>query len=228
MEKNKFTVKRDLEISFVVKIHNYVAGLLGRKDLLRGFCAKSGIDYKPKVGHKYVLPDSFLIEHDELKYLGNIRDKDILGFYVEYKNCQFEIGKQIGETRGDIAIQDERIEMTRNKLKKLQGSVTGARDPQLKIKLQNDVGLAKTALNNEKAEGERLTARLDGLEAELVNNQKNWRKQVEMIDSLFEQQKGRFVRSISKKVRVLLNFTDFKSELPAYSDSVKQIIEGEY
>ncbi len=220
-------VARDYDVSIWVKLHNYSVGRSGRKDLLRKFCADNGIDYRPKQGHKYHLPENYLIEHKELDYLSDIRDKLILNFYDDYRDAQNDNLTKQNSYKSRIESQNKIIEDCKARLKKNQGFLRRVKTPIDQIHYENVVASIKTRIQNEKQDKNMLENSLSALETEFKANLQNWNKQVEIIEKLLNIRCKNFEKNISKQIRKKLNFADFHSQFNEYSDEVKKILKGE-
>ena len=227
MDNYKYIVK-NLDLSSRIKLHNYFSGRFGRKDLLKDFCAKNGIDYKPIKGHKYKLPEVFLIHHGELKYLGDIRDKVILANYERYLIIQKDNVREVQSLLGSIKNQKEIIEDHKERLTTRKRQLANVKDPLERIHLQSTVAELATSIANESDELTRLESNLNEHYSILNENTSNWIKQIEIINSAFAIRKEKFNRNISRKIIKELNFTHCISEFPDYSDSVKAILKGGY
>lgn len=226
MEDCKYTAK-DCNIKLYIKIHNYLAGVFARKDLLKEFCENNGIDYKPIKDRKYKTPSQYIFSHSEAKYLSGIRDKIILVFYEEYKNKQIGLLQASRDIEKDINVEEDILEAAKEELSKHRNSLKSAKDPQIKITLQNLIETTKTKIENGKIQ---LANKIqEGKEYELLykTNIEDWCKQVDIIDNVYSIQKSRFDKSASRKISKYLNYTKVYSEVSDYSDSVKQIIKGE-
>lgn len=228
MADHKF-IAQNKDVNILVKLHNYVASLFGRKDVLKDFCVKSGIDYKPIKNKKYNLPSTqYVIEHDELTYLGDIRDKSILALYEKYVDCQLETEKECRAIKNNCKIQEEIVQSAKDEKQRLENKKKSATKPIMKVKLADSIGVIKTKIINETRDLTELENQYDAEATILETNRKNWLKQLEIIDTLFQLRKERFDKSISKKIRKHLGFTNCHSYLPDYNDSVKATLKGEY
>lgn len=218
---------KDCDIKLHIKIHNYFAGLFSRKDLLKEFCENNGIDYKPIVGQKYKTPSEYLFSHREIKYLAGIRDKIILAFHEEYKKEQINILQAQREAQSDIAVQKEILEANKEELAKHRNELRSAKDPLTRITLQNKIETEKTKIENGKIQLANREQELKEYNVSFKNNMDNWNKQIDIINNAFEMQKSLFDKNASRKISKYLNYTKVHSNYEDYSDSVKQIIQGE-
>ena len=209
-------------------IHNYVAGLFARKDVLKDFCSKSGIEYKPKPGHKYVVPSEYLLEHTEIKYLSGLRDKKILIFYEDYLKQQTGILREQKTIRGEAEVQDQIIEAASKDFAKKETSLKDAKDPQARITLQNLTELARTKVNNAKLAKTELETKLAECDTMIAANFKNWEKQVDIINKAFDIRRSRFEKNASKRLMRILNYTGTYSKLDDYAESVSKIVKGDF
>lgn len=222
-------VARNYEFSNYVKLHNYLAGLLGRKDFLREFCSRNGIDYKPIEGKKYVMPANYLIEHRELRFLNGIRNKVIASFYDDYEDIQLTNLKAQRENTEEIERQKEIIQEAKNQCDYYRAKLTEAKRKKNSISIihfQSMLSSQKVKIKNEKNHLLPLEAEKKNLERKYVLNCENWKKQLELLDDSFNDRKMRFEKNVSKRVREHLNYTEFYSELGDYSESVKTVLEG--
>ena len=227
MEEYTFIAK-DFEVSLYVRFHNFIAGFFDRKDLLKEFCTKNAIDYKPQKDKKYKLPDSYLIEHGELKYLAGVRDKIILSFYERYKAAQdlnFQESKRLDAEIDNIKdiIEDYKIKLATRKKQ-----LASTKDPLERIHLQDAIGGLETSILNEKSNLASLESDLEQHRNLIKSNIKSWEKQIDIVNNIFAIRKEVFNRNLSRKVVKYLNFTKFYSRYQDYSDSVKQILKGEF
>ncbi len=222
-------VARDYEFSNYVKLHNYFAGLFGRKDFLRVFCSRNGIDYKPVKGKRYVMPANYLIEHRELNFLNGVRNKIVASFYDDYEDIQLMNLKAHREKVEEIKQQNEIVQEAKNQNDYYRAKLTEAKRKKNSISIihfQSMLSSQKVKIKNEKNRLPALEAEKKDLEKKYVLNCENWKKQLEVLDNSFNDRKMRFEKNISKHVRDRLNYTEFYSELGDYSESVKTILEG--
>lgn len=227
MEEYTFTAK-DFDVSLYVRLHNFFAGFFSRKDLLKEFCAKNAIDYKPKKDKKYKLPDSYLIEHGELKYLAGVRDKIILAFYEHYKKTQDANLQESKRLSGEIDNLKDIIDDYKIKLTTRKKQLASTKDPLERIHLQDAIGGLETSITNDKNNLATLETEYEAHHNLQKSNLKSWEKQIDIVNNIFSIRKEIFNRNIGRKVVKRLNFTKFYSKYQDYSDSVKQILKGEF
>ena len=226
MDTYKYTAK-DCDIKWTIKIHNYLAGLFARKDLLKEFCEMNGIDYKPIPNKKYKTPSQYLFSHDEIKYLSGIRDKIILVFYEDYKDKQIQLLQAAQNAKKNIKVQDDILESDQRELIRHKDSLKSAKDPQAKITLQNIVETTKTKIKNGRIQLENLLQEQKQYEIQQKANTENWAKQIDIRENVFNIRKDRFDKNASRRISKYLNYTKVHSKPVEYSDSVKHIIKGE-
>lgn len=217
-------VAKDYDSSFGVKLHNYFAARFGRKDLLREFCANNGIDYKPKRGRKYCLPEKYLIEHKEISYLSGVRDKLILSFYDDYRDAQRINTNEQKDLKARIDTENAIIEQLKDTLQSKQK--LSFKESIDKLHHKSVVSSLKAKIQNEKREKAMLENRLSVKEAEYKDNLQNWNKQIEIIQKMLEMRRKSFEKQISKKVTAKLNYTGFYSVFDEYPDEVKKVLNG--
>lgn len=227
MEEYTFTAK-DFEVSLYVRLHNFLAGFFSRKDLLKEFCTKNAIDYKPIKDKKYKLPDSYLIDHGELEYLAGVRDKIILSFYEHYKKYQDSNYQETKRLAAEIDNLKDIIEDYKNKLTARKKQLAATKEPLERIHLQDAIGGLETSILNDKNNLATLDSELEKHRNLIKSNLKSWEKQVDIINNIFSIRKEVFNRNIGRKVVKRLNFTKFYSKYQDYSESVKQILKGEF
>lgn len=227
MDEYKFKAK-DYEATLYTRLHNYFAGLFGRKDYFKSFCHNNGIDYPLVDGKKYRVPDSYLIEHSELKFLAGVRDKSLLSLYDKYKDYQLKTTQEINKTQSQIANQEDYIESLKEHLKRIKEKLAREKDPSNKLRFQKNRGCLESKISNEKSTLAEYKQQLNSFTKILQSNTDSWIKQVEIVDSIFELRKNAFEKNLTKCIRRILNYTDFVCVLPSYSNSVKQILKGEY
>ena len=128
----------------------------------------------------------------------------------------------------NISTQKEIIQTAKESRITLKQKLKSAKLPIVKIKLQNDIGIIETKITNETTALTELKNQLDTQDSILDTNLQNWQKQLEIIDTLFKIQKERFDKSVSKRIRKYLNFTNCHSYLPEYNNSAKATLKGEY
>ena len=220
-------VAKDYEIKLWIRLHSYLAGRFSRKDFLRKFCTENGLDYKLKKGHKYCLPEKYLIEDKEISFLSGIRDKLILSFYDDYCEAQNKNLSQQEKIKEDIEIQKGVIETCRKRLLKNQALSKNAKAPIDQIHFSNVVSNLKTRLRNEKQSKAYLDDELKRMELQRKANRRNWNKQVSIIEKLLDYRRKVFEKNISKLVRKKYKFSEFYSCFDGYSVEAKKAIEGE-
>ena len=221
-----FTAK-DFVIRKRVRIHSYFAGISGRKDLLREFCRRNGIDFKPRANYKYHLPKEYLIEHEEFTYLSGVRDKLILSFYDDYRNKQLDNMDQQTIVREKIDKQKDILEEDKCNLQKYRAELKKAKTAINKIHFENMIESTKTKISNERSLKTEYKNELLHLEKQYLNSTDNWHKQLIVLNNIFDLQRRSFEKNVSKKVREKLNYTDFRSQLYDYNEDVKKILKGE-
>lgn len=221
-------IAKDFDINLYVRLHNYFIGLFGREDLLKDFCTKNDIDYRPKKDHKYKMPDSYLIKHGELKYLSGIRDKIILSFYEKYKKLQDENQQECQRLEGEVKNLKEIIESNKSKLSSCKKKLSVTNNSLMRVHLQDQIGGLETSIENEKSDLIELETTVKNHKATIDNNIANWNKQIDIINNIFAIRKEVFNRNISRRIAKELNYTNCISEFLDYSDSVKPILKGEF
>lgn len=220
---------KNYEFSNYVKLHNYFVGLFGRKDFLRVFCSRNGIDYKPIKGKRYVMPANYLIEHRELSFLNGIRNKIVASFYDDYEDIQLANLKSQREKAEEIERQNEIIQEAKNQNEYYRTKLAEAKRRKSSISIihfQSMLSSQKVKIRNEKGRLPALEEQKKDLEKKYVLNCENWKKQLEILEDSFNDRKMRFEKNVSKRVRKRLNYTEFYSELGDYSESVKAVLEG--
>lgn len=215
-------------LSAYIRTHNFMSGFFGRKDLLKDFCTKNGIDYKPKRDHKYKLPESFMIRHGELKFLSNIRDETILSLYERYKKTQKDNEIEWKHIKEKIKNQEEIIADQKERLTTRKRQFSATKDPMERIFLSDTIASLTTNIANQNSDLADLEKELDECQSAIASNMANWKKQISVIEGIFNVRKDAFNRNIGKKITRSLNFTHFISEYEPYSDGVKAILNGDY
>lgn len=219
-------VARDYDVSLRVKIHSYFAAVFGRKDLLRKFCSDSGVDPKSTQGHKYCLPEKYMIAHREISYLSDVRDKLILNFYDDYRNAQRNNLSEQESLRIKVENQSDIIEQLKLRLQKNQRALKSAKMSIDIIAFQSAVASMKARIQNEKNEKKALEKRLNAKKVEYNVNARNWSSQVNILEKALDRRRKAFEKNISKYIRRDLNYVDFCSIFDEYPKEVKKVLDG--
>ena len=225
--KEMFEAK-DITLSIWTKLHNYIMGRKSRKDTLKDFCQKSGIDYPVAYGEKNHLPEHYTVENAEYTYLGKIRDKIILAFHEEYMNRQRAIRGVKLKIEAEILKEEKVVREEEKRLLTLKKELANAKDALSNITFAGRVATQEAKIKNEEDRLRDCERKLKSAEVKLEDNLKNWQKQVEMIKNTVSIQEQVLLVNITRKIRKKLNFTDFRYQMPIYGQSVQEIINGDY
>lgn len=220
-------IARDYDASIRLKLHSYFAAKFGRKDFLRSFCTSNSIDYNPRSDRRYILPEQYLIEHAEIKYLSDVRDKLILSFYDDYKKEQKDNIVARANIANHIETQDAILNVCKSRLAKNQALLKKAKTSIDQIHYEHMVESIKTKMKNERKYKNELKYESKQLEAQFAGSIQNWNKQIEIIEKMFDHRLAIFEKNISKLVRKKFNYADFYACYGDYSDEVKKVLKGE-
>lgn len=217
----------DIRYRLLVIIHNYIAAVLNRKDTFKSFCFRNGIDYPPIKDKKYYLNGKgYVINGDEITYLGQIRDQIIRSQYSSYVKCQKRIERELAKTQALIKNQKKNIASEKRYLEYLKKSLNSTDNALNTITIESRIESSKAKVQNMEDDLAKVESHKIQLEKLQKFNISSWQRQVEAIKNATETRISQYVRNVTKHIRSVLNYNEFKYIFPKYGDNVQKIIKG--
>ena len=220
-------IPKDLELSLWIRLTNYFSARSQRTRIFKDFCLNNGVDYPPEAGKHYVLPGYYTISIDGIDRLAKIRDKILLKYHEIYITTQRQLVVEIKNADKNIAHEKDYLNNQKKRLTSYKNKLKSAKDPVVIISLQSKIAAQEAKIKNQQNDIDRLSQRLKSYKVSLKGNQKSWQQQVEIIDGVIDLHASRYTVNVTKKITNRLNYTDFRYNMPQYSDSVKSIVKGD-
>lgn len=216
----------NFELSFGSSLRLWWHGVMDRKNIMKRFCLDNGIDYPPDSSKHYVMPKSYLIDADEIAYLGKIRDNALLKQYDRYDKCQKDIMTLITEIKEKMTSEKAYIEHEKAYLTDLEKELKSATDSSNIISLESRKKSQVAKVENLLKEYSEWEGHRDALGQTMVGNLKSWEGQIGVTNGILDEKISAYCNSATKRIKNQLNFTIFKYVNPDYGDEIKKIIEG--
>lgn len=217
-----------IDFSLRVRLRSWIVGFFGRRNMLKAFCQKNRVDYPIQTSKKYNLPEQYLVEHNEINRIAELRDKITLVMYKKYAKKQQQIDGLTKKKEDDLVHNKEVLEGDKVQLVKLKKKLATEKDPQEIISIESRVGTKEASIKNMKEKIKTDEDEIKSYEKMKKNNIGNWKKQVEIILKTEDTQNSSFIANITKKITKQLGYDDFAYKQLESGKDVKAIMGGEY
>lgn len=218
----------EIQLSFWTNVHDFFAGFSDRKDLLKRFCHENNIEYPVDTSKHHHFPDGYLIKTDEISYLSKLRDKIIIEQFESYKKCQNDIKQLLTSLNGKLEYEESVLPILKKEREQIVGKLSVEKDTTNKIFFEDERNKKDASIKNCMSNIDTIKADIQAEEDKYKENRKSWHKEVDYIEKVIDLQAKKYITNATKKIRRKLNYTIFSHVLDDYSDSVKELMEGEF
>ena len=225
MEEYNF-IAESFTFDWRVRFRVWRHGIADRKITTKQFCFQNGIEYPPRFGEHYNLPDHFLIDSKKIEFLGIVRDNILLEQYDGFKKKQENITIRISELDKIIINNDKYLDEENERLEQLKNRLKNTEQPLEKISLESKIASQEAKVKNLEKDFDAKKVEKDSLIQCFKDNENHWKKQIELTDGITDNEIEKYIRSATKKIRDSLNYAEFTYCSPEYGEAISKIIEG--
>lgn len=217
---------KQFQLHWKVRLHSFVAAYFDRRTLLKQFERKLNLG---EIGENGELPESYMVDMNEIKYLHNIRNKILVRCHEkDYAVKQVAIDKRMNELKQESNNLRIRLEFEQQKLEDFKAKCKAEKNPANKVVAQAGMSECKTKIKNMKIELNGKVAEEENLQKLKVANLESWKKQVKFTEETIAMAARAYVKRATRLVEKKYGLSTYEYNKRSYDAEMMKQINGEY
>lgn len=219
----------DIVVHWYIRLHSWIMAKRDKRVLLKQFKTDLHLDKMQRENISFTLPQSYLINANEIDYLYNVRDRILDRLHHDnFVSKQKAIDKETAHLKTDSETYKKRRIMEKKELERQIAKQKKDLTDDDSIALESSIASATAALQNTDSAINRCKEQIEELARIKKANIKTWQKQVKNLEKVVEATIGRYIKRATRKIELTYGYTSFTHQVKKYDAKQLEIIKGDY